>query len=137
MKNTIKIKNKITEIVNESGSDSVIVTFLGLAEKKARHSNSGSDPVIVSIITVTDATGLELYKGDSLYDVLPVRIVDTSASAVLPKEVFTGSIIHVRLVCPNGFSQFYHIVYNPKYDFVLKQYDEVVCGNLLLYGTNS
>lgn len=137
VKNIIKIKNKIREIANEQGADSVIVTFLGLAEHKARHSNNGTDTIIVSTITVTDATGLEVYKGDSLYDVLPVRIVGTSASATLPKEVFTGSILHVRLVCPNGFSQFYHIVYNPEYDFVFKQYDEVVCGNLLLDGTST
>ena len=133
VKNIIKIKNIIAEIVNERGSDSVIVTFLGPTEKQAVHSNSDSDSTTVSTIAVVDATGLELYKGDSLYDILPIRIIDTSASVVIPKEVFTGSILHFRLVCPNGFSQFYHIVYNPEYDFVLKQYDEVVCGNLLLY----
>ena len=113
MKNTINIKsNVIYNIVNESGSDSVIIKYLN---------------------PLTTPEYLEVYQGMQLYDILAVRNIGGVTSVTLPSEIFTGNIIHFRL--PGD--QFYHIVYDPNENLLIKMYDYVVCGNKKLAGTSN
>lgn len=116
MKNVISIRNNaFYTITNESGANAVIVQFMD----------------------ITNAICIEVYKGNEFFGVIPVRILDGNTAATLPSEVFTGNNVHFRLVKTLGFSQFYHIVYDPNYDFTLKQYDQVVCGNLKINGVST
>lgn len=116
MKNVISIRNNaFYTITNESGANAVIVQFMD----------------------ITDAIGVEVYQGNEFFGIIAVRILDGNTTATLPSEVFTGNNVHFRLVRTSDFSQFYHVVYDPNYDFTLKQYDQVVCGNLKINGVST
>jgi len=109
LKNIINIENNVlSSIVNELGTDAAVINFLG----------------------ITNATGVEVYRGNEFYRILPLRILDGQSSTTISGDLLTGNNIHFRLVFENNYSDFYHIAYDKSENFILSIYDHVVCGNL-------
>lgn len=109
MKNIINIKNNaLFNIINTLGADAAIINFLG----------------------ITNATAVEVYRGNEFFALLPLRILDEQSSTTISDDLLTGNNIHFRLVFENSYSDFYHIAYNKSENFILSIYDRVVCGNL-------
>lgn len=112
MKNTIYIyPTGHTKVVTENGDNSIIIRF----EKAS-----------------PDAT-IELLKGNEWYSELKCRHINGKASATVPKETLTGSNLHFRLKDENGFSEYFHIVYDKKKPLsllTLGTVNRVIFGNI-------
>lgn len=112
------MKNKITilptgrtKVETEKGSNSIILEF----------ENADSDATI------------ELYRGNEFFSELNCRHLSGKASATLPAEALTGSNLHFRLKKKEGFSDFFHVVYDngkPLSLALLSEENRVVFGNL-------
>jgi hypothetical protein len=90
----------------------------------------GADAAVINFLGITNATGVEVYRGNEFFALLPLRILDGQSSTTISSDLLTGNNIHFRLVFENSYSDFYHIAYDRSENFILSIYDHVVCGNL-------
>lgn len=135
-----------------------IITINADDETSTLSTINGEDEVVVQIRNAGASCSLEVYKGNEFYNLIDCEISEEgTASVTLPAELFTGSIIHFRisqggsnttyedlqaytyaelssytyaeLTSMGGYSQFYHIVYNPDNIFTFSQNNNVVFSN--------
>lgn len=93
--------------------------------------SQGSDEVYVFFADVTTMTNkVEVFKGDEYHSVVDCITTGGTALAKLPDEIYTGSLVHFRLLGDGIPGKFYHIVINPEKDLMLSPESFVVLSNL-------
>jgi hypothetical protein len=118
---------------------------------------NGADEVVVQIKGAGASCRLEVYKGNEFYNLIDCEVSEGTATATLPAEIFTGSIIHFRvsqggsdttyqdlqaytyeelqaytyaeLSSMGGYNQFYHLLYDTERTFIFSKNNNVVFTN--------